>query len=137
MLKPHSPTFKYFIYATKALALLVLGLIIWAVITFVLSGQRDKQAIDAAVRDIKLPPQYQLVSSVYVNPRCLDVCAHTVLKYRSADATPLSQAAVIAELKQLGYSYDAPYYYKTYKHKQVHIDQTNFPPTQLTLDVSL
>ncbi len=130
---------KAFLYCATLLGILFIGTVLWLGISLHISGQHDRQSVSAAVNDIKLPSPYRLVSSVYDNQRCLDVCAHTILTYKAADGSKLSEHDVTTELKLLGYTYDynSQYCSKNYKNKKVHVTQTSASPSELSLDVSL
>jgi len=102
------------------------------------TAHNNKRIITAAVNDIKLPEQFQLVSSKYVDEACLDVCANTLLTYRPANGGQLDKNSVVLELENQGYVYESNYFYtKTYYGKKVHVTVNSGNHHEMSIDVSL
>ena len=140
MAKPRSTSSRYFIYLVKAILAVLVILIVGVLVAIFLSSRHNKEAIDAAVNDIKLPSQYQLISSKYVGPTvCVDVCNHTLLTYKAVDSTAAANAydVTTAELTSLGYAHNSYFYYKTYMNKRVYVREETITPTEFTINVSL
>jgi hypothetical protein len=138
MLKNSSRPKRVLVYAGLIFGFLVLALIVYIVATITISGVHDQQNVQRAVAEIQLPSEYQLVSSVYDNQHCLDVCAHTLLTYRYENGSVPDIEPVQSKLRELGYVYNDPFFYKTVNNKRVHVSVYQiFAPPQLTVDVSL
>jgi len=116
-------------------ALVVFFVLVAAVMTY--STRHNKPTIEKAVSEFHLSSQYRLTKSVYDDQSCLDVCAHTVLTYKSVDGQPIPDTVMIDEAKKIGYQYNGYVYQKTVNGKLVHISSNPVPPDGLQVDISL
>jgi hypothetical protein len=134
-----TPTWaKFFIYSSVIATFIGYAFIGIFVVTIIKSGREDMLTINSAVHDIKLPNRYKLVTATYDDHRCLDVCAHTVLVYKSTDGKPLHVDDVYIVLRQHGYkTTELGYFYKMSNNHRVTVDASQDTPTDLTVDVSL
>jgi hypothetical protein len=134
MAKSQSHFAKIILYIVIAIAAVVIGLILFIVISFNLSERHDKQSIEAAVHDL-VPSNYLLVSSVY-DKGDIDNTPNAKYKYKLKDGVPLTKEALISKFQQLSYTYHGDSWSKEYKGKEVYITPFVVPP-DLALDVSL